>query len=450
MNVPKPTGNLWNKDGKTNHVTMPMPIPVIFTEFKGDITLTDSKLWLMLLHLSWDQLASHSKIGKWHEIQETDLVRLYEKYTGTKDLERLWDSSLRLADIRARYERIDNQRQHWTGATAMFQCEYRAKGERNGIYRYMFPAPLVDILLDPKVYARLRLAFILRLKSKYSVSLYQILETAINLRNPILKATIEDLRKWLKVPDGKLTRWNNLYGKALKPALEEINSNPSLSGMFTEHEIFRCGKGGKVRGVLFTIRKTEERSEFEKSLKSKTKEIVEKIESSEKPISNFHEEIAIKGALYFYKVRYRQNPHKEDLSELDIKEMQLLAEELKSEEKLKKFIDIVCAFRNAPNFISGLKLHKARVFPKLREQDKKKVSQTKIQKKENEEKEEETQIREKFMEYYVLLDEAKMKSILDRIELNSFEKSVIHKDTNAGRSVRMEKVFNFWKEEYMK
>ena len=450
MIAPKPTGSLKEESVSKEQVTMPLPLPIVFTELKGNITLTDSKLWFMLLHLSWDELETHSKVGIWHEIKESELLSLFRKYTGTKDLDRLWGSGCRLSDIRARYERVDEKDERWKGATGMFVCEYKKKSERDGVFRYMFPAPLVDILLDPRVYARLHIPFILQLKSKYSISLYQILEAVANRRNPTLEVALDELRRWLNVPEGKLLRWNNFYSKALNPALKEINDKSLMSGIVAQAESIRNGRGGKVTRVLFIVEKTPKRLIFEEKLGVKPCQNkknflpveTSRVYSSYSSVDNSRVEIA----LYFYKKRFGRNCKEKDLTAKDLEQAQNILDDLKSIERVKRFIDIACTIENPPDFLVGLKFLKARIFPQLREEKITRQHENEIEKKDQERRDQEQQLRQEFMEYYDTLTEEDIESILAMIEMNTFEKDIIYKKTRAGESVRMNKLFEFWQD----
>jgi Initiator Replication protein len=260
-----PTGNLMSERNKVP-ITAPVPLPIVFSQIYGKFTAIDRKLWLMLLHVEWDNLLTKSKVGEWHEIKEQDLIQLFAKYSGSKDLDKIWESGKRLSQTTVEYIKVEND-ERWEGITSLFHCEYKRKDRREGIFRFMFPAPLIPILLEPGRFARLRIEFLLRLDSKYAITLYQILETVANLRQPFLKASLEEIREWLKVPEDKLKTWAHFYNNALKPAVDEINSNPELSGFTVAHEFVRGGKGGKVIGVNFTVQKTSFRIGFENSLK---------------------------------------------------------------------------------------------------------------------------------------------------------------------------------------
>jgi len=278
-NIPKkfyplrPTGDLMSSDDQLP-ITVPVPLPVVFCEIDGAYTAFDRKLWVLLLHLEWDNLLTKSKIGEWHEIKESDLSKVIQEYTGGKDIEQLWQSAKRLTKTTVEFVFTDKDGR-WNTISGLFSAQIFKKQERDGIFRFMFPAPLIPLLLEPKRFARLRLQFMLKLNSKYAVTLYEMFEGYTNRDTPIIEATIKELRSWLKVPEGKLVTWKDFHKYALQPALKEINANPELSGMSVKHELIRSGKGGKVQKVKFVISKDDTRIKFEDELKtSKSNNII--------------------------------------------------------------------------------------------------------------------------------------------------------------------------------
>lgn len=263
------TGDLLD-ERDTDSVTTPVPLPIIFSEIEGPFTEFDRKIWLLLLHLEWDNLETKSGAAKWHEIKESELRQLIEKYIGDKNIERLYDSAKRLVKTTVEY-RFTEGDDRWIGFSNLFNAQVLEKPKRDGYFRFMFPPGMIPILQQPGKFARLRLQFMLKLDSKYAVTLYQVLESVANLRTPVLEATVDELRGWLKVPEGKLKTWQALERYALLPALKEINSNPELSGISVTHELIRGGKGGKVQRVKFTVEKTLERVSFEKKITASKK-----------------------------------------------------------------------------------------------------------------------------------------------------------------------------------
>jgi plasmid replication initiation protein len=263
----KTTGDLMSSNNQLP-ITAPVPLPVVFCQVDGPYNAFDRKLWLLLLHLEFDRLAEKSGNGRWHEIKESELRILIEKYTGSKDIEQLWTSAKRLTKTTVEYRRVDKKDRRWKGISSLFMAEILEKNDRDGYFRFMLPPPLVPIILEPNRFARLRVEFMLKLDSKYAVTLYQILESIVNLKYAVLEATVDEVRSWLKVPEGKLSKWKDFNVKALSPALNEINSNPELSGVYVTNELIRNGKGGKVQKIKFIVRKTDRRIQFEQEIQT--------------------------------------------------------------------------------------------------------------------------------------------------------------------------------------
>lgn len=251
-------------------ITLPVPSPVVFTQIHGAFNALDRKLWVLLAHIGFDELLTKSKVGEWHEIKETELRQIMTEYSGTRGMEWLWQAAKRLTRTTVEFEQDINDKRY-KGITGMFAAMCPKKEERDGVFRYMFPAPLVPILRQPGRFARLRVTFLLGLESKYAVTLYQVLETVANMKDPILEATVDEIRGWLKVPEGKLTAWGHFWEKALNPALDEINANPDLSGIQVTHELIRQGRGGKVQRIKFTVTKAPTRIDFERDIQTTKK-----------------------------------------------------------------------------------------------------------------------------------------------------------------------------------
>lgn len=78
------------------------------------------------------------------------------------------------------------------------------------------------------------------LSSKYSIMLFQHISSLTNLDYVTSKTfTVPELRAVLGVAEGKLTAWNDVNKRALKPAIAEINQTSRLSLVATPHKIGR-------------------------------------------------------------------------------------------------------------------------------------------------------------------------------------------------------------------
>lgn len=264
--LPIPTGNPWQPSPE-DPATVPIPLPVIIVSVDGPYTERDRKLWAFLLHAVWDQLDENGSII--HEFAVGDINRVFRDLGGEHDAKWIWESARRLTKttIEWRYTEGDKR---YEGIAALFSAVISKTARDSGILRFHFPPLLIPILKDPRRFARLRTHFMIELSGKYAVTLYELLESAANKEVPELRATVDELRQWLKVPEGKLTRWPDFLRRALQPALKQINDNAEGAGfrvrMHTEK------KGNATKWIVFHILKTKERQVFDARLREQDKQ----------------------------------------------------------------------------------------------------------------------------------------------------------------------------------
>src|SRR5271165_6747959 len=79
---PKATGDLWQPSVK-NPTTVPVPLPVVVVRVEGPFTALDRKLWLALVRHAWGDL---ERPGHIHEVQIAELINLFRKVSGRRDL----------------------------------------------------------------------------------------------------------------------------------------------------------------------------------------------------------------------------------------------------------------------------------------------------------------------------------------------------------------------------
>ena len=103
------------------------------------------------------------------------------------------------------------------------------------------------------------------LSGKYAVTLYEILEGFANRRDGTCEVTIDDLRTWLKVPDGSYPDWKNFRHRVLRPAIEQINADPIGSGFTVDYTPVR--KGRYYHRIIFKMTKTDKRRITEKIIR---------------------------------------------------------------------------------------------------------------------------------------------------------------------------------------
>ena len=120
----------------------------------------------------------------------------------------------------------------------------------SGQVMYSFSKGMRDIIKDSTLWGRVRTAVIFAFTSKYSLALYELITTRINLKHIWQEEfSVEDLRRLLGVPDGKLERIPNLLQKVIRPAEAEVNG---LADFGVKIEPIR--KGGPKRGLVTGFR----------------------------------------------------------------------------------------------------------------------------------------------------------------------------------------------------
>jgi hypothetical protein len=263
--LPIPTGNPWLVS-PDDPATVPVPLPVIIVSVEGPYTEHDRKLWTFLLHAVWDELGE--KVI--HEIPIREITRVFRDLGGRHHTDWIWESAERLADTKVRWIRTEGDKRY-RGVGHLFGAETEEEVKEKGTLRFYFPPLLVPILKDPRRFARLRTHFLIELSGKYSVTLYELLESVANKEVPELRASVDELRQWLKVPEGKLLRWQDLRRYVLEPAIRQINDNPTGAGFRVRMKVVKESRA--ITGVVFEVLKTKEREAFDAKLKDHEKQL---------------------------------------------------------------------------------------------------------------------------------------------------------------------------------
>jgi hypothetical protein len=259
---PLPTGNPWEVS-KDNPPTVPVPLPVIIVKVEGPYTERDRKLWTFLLHAVWEELGKTPI----HELPVTKVNQVFRDCGGEHDSNWIWDSARRLTRTIVEWLRIEGDTRY-KGISSLFGAEVSDEAKKEGLLRFAFPALLIPILKEPGRFARLRVHFLIGLSGKYAVTLYELLESVANKQEPVLDVPIDTLREWLKVPEGKLSTWDNFNRRALLPAIEQINASPLGAGFTVAMQLVKKGK--VVDRVRFHVKKVNERQVIEKALQGST------------------------------------------------------------------------------------------------------------------------------------------------------------------------------------
>jgi hypothetical protein len=265
---PKATGDLW-KPSIENPATVPVPLPVVVVRVEGPFTALDRKIWLALVRHAWDNL---DKPGHIHHLPIADLISLFRKVSGRRDLgdkgliesgrsaeeadaARFWQSIRRLVKTTIEWEDSD-----YMGINSLLGARMDKEVRKAGKLYYSFDPLLVQHVLAPRVWARLNVHVVMKLRSKYAVTLYEILEAYANRESKICVASLDEVRGWLKVPeDSSYNGWKDFRRRVIEPAVDEINKHSDEAGFVVDYQAIRQGKA--FSKLQFTVTKTEGRAE---------------------------------------------------------------------------------------------------------------------------------------------------------------------------------------------
>jgi len=255
----QPTGSPWiisNDDP----ATVPVPLQTVIVKVEGPYTERDRKLWVFLLHAVFDELGEKPI----HSLSVREINSVFRKLGGDHGTNWLWESAKRLAKTTVEWEyNLGDDRV--MGVDNMFGAQVHKKARESGTLNFAFPQLLIPIIKDPSRFARLRVHFLLKLSGKYAVTLYEILEAFINRRDGQCRVSIEELRTWLKVPEGTYPTWKNFRLRVLDPALKQINDDPMGAGFSVTYEPIR--KGRFYDEIIFHLTKTPKRIQTDKLIK---------------------------------------------------------------------------------------------------------------------------------------------------------------------------------------
>jgi hypothetical protein len=275
---PKPTGDLWRPDAK-HPATVPLPLPVVVVRIEGPFTALDNKLWVALVKEAWPNL---DKPGHIHEVSIPQLVTLFRRVSGRHDLGAtgelqvakktqeetgaalLWQSVRRLCKTTIEWE--DEQ---YMGINSLLGARMDREVRASGKLYYTFDPLLAQHVLLPSAWARLNVHLVMKLRSKYAVRLYEILESYVNRRDSSYTVAIETLQDALKVPENAYPDWRELKKRVIGPAVDEINRYCEEAGFIVSYQGVREGKA--YSKIKFTVTKTAARDDRDTMLQGKSR-----------------------------------------------------------------------------------------------------------------------------------------------------------------------------------
>jgi hypothetical protein len=206
------------------------------------LTLQDRRVWNLLMVNAWNRIAEDTE----HVISKSILRG---SHAGT---ERLADTLRRLMATLVE-ARIIRDGKICTLRVQLLGPTIESK-DRDGLLRYRFLPELRDIMMHSRHWGRLQAQVMLSLSSKYSLILYEMVQKRANMTMTQEDFSLEDLRRILGVPDGKLTRYQDFRRFVMDPAVAEV---AALSDCFVKATPIKSGRS--ITGYrLHWMKKDEE------------------------------------------------------------------------------------------------------------------------------------------------------------------------------------------------
>lgn len=291
-----PSGSPWTHN-PDDPATVPVPLQVIMVKVDGPYTERDRKLWTFLLHAIWDELGERPI----HDLAVPEINRVFRDLGGEHSSQWIWESAKRLAKTTVEWEyTLGDER--FQGISSIFGAVLSRPARASGRLHFHFPPLLIPIIKQPHRFARLRVHFMIGLSGKYAVTLYEVLEGFTNRRDGLLECSLEDLRSWLKVPEGKYGDWKDFKKRVLDPSIDQINEDPLGAGFSVEYEALRNGrfydrirfKLTKAQGRVGTERKIRRKLDVAKAVATTARPYLspETIERAKK-VTGFYLDMAV-------------------------------------------------------------------------------------------------------------------------------------------------------------
>lgn len=211
MQPPKPqTKTLQQRQTKT-HIVKPAEL-IDIREISEGLTLADRRTYNLLLSNAWDN------------IQEPVLhpIRLHELRSSNPSNDRPRESMRRLMKVVISFEVVEDGIKREVLSQLLGPCKLDYNPQ--GLAYYTFPEPIRNAVESSTVFARLRRDLLCQFRSKYALSLYEMVQKRVNLAFKTSEEfTLDEFRQKLGVEKAKYPIYRDLNSRVLKPAVLEVN-----------------------------------------------------------------------------------------------------------------------------------------------------------------------------------------------------------------------------------
>lgn len=222
-------------DAKPNESSIVKPGELVDIVEMTPLSLTDRRIYNQLIGNAWGNLDKPHQ----HVIPKAELQNTLHKGT-----ERLEDSIKKL--MTAIVEVRVSNRGKWETKRVQLLGGNVVPDADDGLVRYDFHPIMLQIIAESRVFARLHKKIMFALSSKYSLTLYEMIQKRGNMAKNFEEMTIDEFRAFLGVPPNKLTSWINFKNFAITPAVKEVSD---LSDYLVTVEPIKAKKGRLFTGV---------------------------------------------------------------------------------------------------------------------------------------------------------------------------------------------------------
>ena len=192
------------------HIVKPAEL-IDIREISDGLTLADRRIYNLLLANAWDNISE----------PVLHPIRLHELRSNNNN-SRPRDSFRRLMKVIIAFDLVEDgiKREVLTQLLGPCKLDHNAQG----LAYYTFPEPIRAAVESSTVFARLRRDLLCQFRSKYALSLYEMVQKRVNLSFKTSEDfTIEDLRQKLGVEKSLYPAYQSLNLRVIKPAVLEVN-----------------------------------------------------------------------------------------------------------------------------------------------------------------------------------------------------------------------------------
>ena len=154
---------------------------------------------------------------------------------------------LRKIDVKYNILGKDSKKERWGSFALLAGYQYE-----RGVIEYSFPHQIEEMILNPKIFAKINLVTIKGLKSKYSIALYELAEDYISVQIP--KISLENFKELMGLEERQYPNLKDLKRRVINVGIDEINQSENIS--FTiSYELEKTSR--KITHIKFIVHKKE-------------------------------------------------------------------------------------------------------------------------------------------------------------------------------------------------